>query len=903
MEAWLCVWYKPAMTAHSKTLYLIDVSGFIFRAYHALPPLTSPDGTPTGAVFGFCNMIFKLLEDYRPDFIAAVLDTGKPSFRKELYADYKANRPPPPEDLIPQFPLVEEVLSAFNITRIGLERFEADDVIATLARQGGEAGMAVTIVSSDKDLMQLTSKTISLLDTMKNKRFDPLDVEKKFGVPPYKLGDYLALVGDASDNVPGVPGVGAKTAARLLTDFDNLQTILSSVDKVSGARIKKNLVEHAEQARLSRKLVELEQHCPISVVLEDLQIKAPDSNALQSLFDRLGFTRLKQKIVSPSTLDRGKYRTILSEEELQGCIEDIRQAGRFAVDLETTSLDPVSSQIVGISLCWGAGKACYIPVSHVYLGMPPQLRLATVLSALEPILVDPHFPKYGQNHKFDWIVLKRAGIDMQGVVCDAMLASYVLDPMRNSHGLDSLAADFLGHKMIAYGEVTEKKKKGFDAVEIQQATEYAAEDAEATFLLAELLGKRVNQDPKLADLLKTIELPLSRVLAEMELYGVRLDVAKFSEMSRQVTQQLQTLEREIQAEAGWEVNINSPKQLQKLLFQDLGLTTGRKTKTGYSTDADVLADLAIEHAIVAKIEEFRTLSKLKGTYLDALPSLINRETQRVHTSYNQAVTATGRLSSSDPNLQNIPIRTDLGQKIREAFIPPEGWKMISADYSQIELRILAHLAEDPALLEAFHQGGDVHRRTAAEIFSVPLEEVTGEQRRVAKAVNFGVIYGQTDFGLARQLRIPKHLAKIYIESYFARYAGVKRYMEHLIENARQTQVVTTILGRKRPLPDINSKSRNPRLYAERIARNTPIQGTAADLMKLAMLRVDAALKERELKAPMILTVHDEIVLEVRPQDVEEVSTLVSHTMSSVMQLDVPLKVDLGVGDNWAEAHS
>ncbi len=889
------------MALSQKKIHLIDTSGFIFRAYHALPPLTSPEGVPSGAVYGFSNMLLKLYKDAKPDYLVAVLDTGEPTFRNEIYPEYKANRPPVPEDLVPQFAWIERVIESFRIPLMRLKGYEADDVIATLTKRAIAAGLEVTILSSDKDLMQLVGPSVTLLDTMKNKRFGSEEVQAKFGVSPGQLGDWLALCGDSVDNVPGIPGIGPKTATKLLNEYQDLETVLSSWEQVRGKKLKENLQRFADQARLSRRLVQLEMDTPVSVAFEELALAEPDSRALWETFNELGFSRLQDNFSPGSALDRSLYQMILTLEQLQACLAEIRAAGRMAVDLETTSLDPVRAQIVGISLCWGPQLACYIPISHIYLGMPRQLKLATVLELLEPLLVDAAFPKYGQNHKYDWIVLKRAGVDMQGVSCDPMLASYVLDPSRNTHGLDDLAMTHLNHTMISFAEVT-GGKGAFDAVEVDRATEYAAEDAEATLLLADKLTERLSAEPELEQLVETVELPLSRILAQMALRGVALDTASLQAMSAEALEQLREIEIEVQREAGWEVNLNSPKQLQKLLFDDLGLTTGRKTKTGFSTDADVLADLAIEHPMVASIVEYRTLAKLKNTYMDALPALVNPDSGRVHTSYNQAVTATGRLSSSDPNLQNIPIRTEMGRRIRAAFIAPRGRLLLSADYSQVELRVLAHLSRDPVLLDAFKDGQDVHQRTASEVFGISPEEVSAEQRRVAKAVNFGVIYGQTDWGLSRQLRIPKHVAGQYIESYFERYAGVQAFMDQTIEEARVSGVVMTLLGRRRPVPEINSRRRNARMYAERVVRNTPIQGTAADLMKLAMINVHRRLHELQLDAPMILTVHDELVIEVRPEQADEVAKVVEHVMAHVIELDVPLKVDTGIGDNWAAAH-
>ena len=885
-------------------IYLIDSSSFIFRSFFALPNLTSPSGVPTGAVLGFCNMIFRLLEEAQPDYMAALGDTAEPTFRSEIYPEYKANRPPAPEDLVPQFPLVDRAAQGFRLASIKQAGVEADDLIATYTRLAVDAGLDVTIVSTDKDLMQLVGDHVCLMDTMKDLTLDAAAVEKKFGVTPAQLGDYLALCGDASDNVPGVPGVGPKTAVKLLTRFGDLETVLASVEEVSGKKLKQNLTEFADQARLSRRLVALKMDCDTPVNMEGLRRQELDNVALTELFTELGFTRLLARLggeENPEVIHRGAYRTVLTDAALQEVLQLVEAAGACAVDVETSDLDAVKARLVGISLAWAGGEAAYIPLAHDYLGSPNQLGSEHVLAALTPMLTDPAMAKYGQNFKYDWIVLKQHGVDVQGVTFDPMLASYVLDAGRNSHGLDALARDHLDHTMLGFKEVA-GKGGSFSMVEVDVATEYAAEDADVTHRLTGLLGARLARDADLERLFNEVEMPLWPVLARMELTGVHLDAACLMRLSMEVEAELYKLETEIQAQASWPVNINSPKQLQKLLFEDLGLTPGRKTKTGYSTDADTLADLALEHPIAEQIEAFRTLAKLKNTYIDTLPALINPRTGRVHTSYNQAVAATGRLSSSDPNLQNIPIRTPLGRQIRAAFTAPEGRVLLSADYSQVELRVLAHLSGDPLLLAAFRDGEDVHRRTAAEVFGIPPEEVTGEQRRVAKAVNFGVIYGQTDWGLSRQLRVPREIAHRYIESYFQRYAGVQTFMEQTLERARETEVVQTLLGRKRPVPDINNKRHNLRMYAERMVRNTPIQGTAADMMKLAMLRVDRRLAKDGLDAPMILTVHDELIFEVSPDDVEALKSLVTEEMGGVMELDVPLKVDTGVGANWTEAH-
>ncbi|MCB9556024.1 MAG: DNA polymerase I [Deltaproteobacteria bacterium] len=883
-------------------LFLIDVSGFVFRAYHALPSLTNSRGVPTGAVLGFCNMVFRLIEDHKPTHLAAVFDSGRPSFRKEIYADYKANRPAAPEDLVPQFGLVERFVDGARIARVVQPGFEADDVIATLARRAQARGIPVTIVSSDKDLMQLVGERIVLLDTMKEKRFGIEQVVERFGVSPEQLGDWLALVGDSSDNIPGVPGVGPKTATTLLQQYGSIERLLAELASIKRAKLRENLERNAEMLGLSRKLVALVEDCPLSLELEQLEVQDLDRPALWKLFGELEFTRLRPKVAPLDVIDRALYQTVSDVEQLDRVFEQIAQAGELSLDLETTGIDPMRADIVGIALCWAAGEAAYVPVAHRYLGVPKQLPLGTVLERLMRLTREhPLLRLCAQNHKYDWVVLARHGLELKAADADPMLASYVIDPARQTHNLDALAQSYLGHTMEKFAEVAGKRDT-FEMVEVDRATRYAAEDAEVALLLARQLEQKVAQDAKLSELYRRVELPLAAVLARIERRGCLLDCDVLAELEREVSLQLAELLEGIQEDAGWAINPNSPKQLQKLLFEQLELSTGRKTKTGFSTDADVLSDLALEHPIAARIEEWRSLAKLKSAYLDSLPKLIHPKTGRVHTSFNQAVAATGRLSSSDPNLQNIPVRGEIGRRIREAFIAPAGRAIVSADYSQIELRILAHLSGDPVLRDAFAKGQDVHTRTAAEVFAVPADSVTAEQRRIAKAVNFGVIYGQTDWGLARQLRIPKFQAAQYIEGYFARYAGVQAFMERTIEAARTDGYVTTLFGRRRTLADIRARRRGPRLYAERMARNTPIQGSAADIIKLAMIAVERALEQSALDAQMILTVHDELVFETAADQVDALADLVRQIMSEAAEVSVPLVVDVGSGANWGEAH-
>ncbi len=899
-----------------ETLYLIDSSGFVFRAYHALPPLTNARGIPTGAVYGFTNMIVRLLEEHQPDYLAAVFDSGRAaSFRRSVFPEYKANRPTPPDDLIAQFPLVKRVLDGFRIPHLMLDTFEADDLIATLAERARAAGLKVTVVSSDKDLMQLVGDDVRLLDTMKDKVYDVAGVKEKFGVAPTQLGDWLALVGDSSDNVPGVPGVGAKTATKLLGEHGDLETLLSRAEQVKGKKVSANLQAFADQARLSRQLVELQREAPLPTALGELRRQAPDKGALWRLFGELEFGRLRSKVAPSNVYDLEAFELVDNLEALDRVVAAIGASGRLALALELTSRHPVDAAIVGLGLCWapGAGLAapgeagatpergcCYIPLSHRYLGVPAQLRETDCLERLGPLLAREDLELTLEDSKLAGALLARGGVQIKARIRDALLFSYVLDPQRETHELSRLALDQLGHTMLKRKRETGSRRADEAPVEI--VARVAAERAQALLDVGDHLQAALDDDPELAPLVDEIELPLARILAEMEARGCLIDVDPLRALSHELAAALAAIEAEVHAQAGWPININSPKQLQKLLFEQLGLTTGRKTKTGFSTDADVLADLAIEHPIAAQIEAYRGIAKLKSGYLDALPSLVNRKTGRVHTFYNQAVTATGRLSSSEPNMQNIPVRTEVGRRIRQAFIAPEGRLLLSADYSQIELRVLAHLSEDPVLIDAFQRDQDVHTRTAAEVFGLAADEVDAEQRRVAKAVNFGVVYGQTDWGLARQLQISKGEAGRYIEGYFERYAGVKAFMERTIAEAKNERVVRTLLGRRRPLPEINARRWAARSYAERVARNTPIQGTAADLLKLAMIRAHAALQATDLDAPMILTVHDELVFEVLPEQAERVAEVVREAMAGVYALKVPLVVDIAWGATWADAH-
>jgi len=889
-------------------LYLVDGSGFIFRAYHAIQqPLVTSTGIPTKAVYGFTGMILKLLKDERPDLLAVVFDHEGPSFRDAMYPAYKATRRATPEDLLPQFPYVYRVVEAFRLPLIKVPGVEADDVIATLARRGREQGHEVVVVSGDKDLMQLVGDGVAMLDTMRDKRYGPAEVLEKWGVPPGLLGDALALMGDSSDNIPGVESIGPKTAAELVQKHGSLEAVLAAAGSIKGKR-GEMLARDAEQARLSRRLVALRDDVALDVEPSSLVPGQPDREGLTALCRELEFTRLLSELGEPTAAtpaQRPAYRALLDLEALDATIAEVRAAGVLAFFAQPDSPDPVRARLCGLSLAWREGAACYIPLGHTYLGVPRQLAEKQVLDRLRPLLEDPALAKHGHDHKQDHVALRRLGIDLRGVMGDAMIASFLLDPSRPGHDLSALCTEHLGWATLAFKDVvgSGKTQVGFPDVDVARATEYSAERADVTLRLSQALGARLRAEG-LESLMNDVEIPLARVLAIVEIHGVRVDAAVLSSQLDSAHARLKDLEAEIHALAGYAVNIQSVPQLRELLFEKLGLPPGRRTKTGYSTDADVLEELATEHPhpILEKILEFREVGKLKSTYLEALPALVDPATGRIHTHYNQAGAATGRLSSNDPNLQNIPVRTELGRAIRRAFVAEPGHLLLSADYSQIELRVLAHLSEDPILLDAFNRGQDVHVRTACEVFGVEPEVVTAEMRRVAKTVNFGLVFGQTDFGLARSLGIPKGEARRYIEGYFARYARLRAYLEELVEAVRRGEPARTMLGRRRFIPDILSKNYGARAYAERVARNTPIQGTAADILKLAMIRVQEMLESTRSGARMLLTVHDELIFEVPEGEASSVGSRILKVMEGVLPLRVPLKVDLGFASNWADAH-
>ena len=891
------------MFSQPQRLFLIDGSSYIYRAYYAIRHLSNSQGMATNAIYGFTNMLLKVIREQQPDHLAVIFDSKGPTFRKEIYSEYKAHRPPMPEDLVPQIPYIKRVVDAFNLPGLEMAGYEADDILATLAKRFAAQGMDVTVVTGDKDLMQVVNDRVCLLDTMKDKISGPAEVFERFGGAD-KVVEVQALAGDSSDNVPGVPGIGEKTAKALIDEFGDIETLLSSLDQLKGKR-RENLENFADQARLSKRLVTLVDDLELDVDDNAFVLTEPDREALTELFKECEFPRLLQEfsVESRASASGEGYRAVLNEADLMEMVAALESSDRFAFDTETTGLDPLRVDLVGLSFAVTPGEAWYVPVSHRYLGVPDQLPLDKVLEAIGPLLSSADHLKIGQNLKYDILVLSRIGVEVTEPLFDTMLASYLANPAAKSHGMDSLATDLLDYRTISYSEVagSGKKKICFDEVEVEKATVYAAEDADITLRLYEKLLPMVAEQEQEA-LFKDVEMALLPVLIGMERVGIRIDPEFLGGLSSEMEKKLVVLKGEIHELAGGSFNIGSPKQLGEILFERLGLPKGKKTKTGWSTDVEVLNKLAEEHEIATKILDYRSLSKLKGTYTDALPKLIHPETGRIHSSFNQAITATGRLSSSDPNLQNIPIRTEEGRRIREGFIPSDGCLLLSADYSQVELRVLAHMADEPALKEAFDRGEDIHRRTASEVLGIFPEMVTDEQRRQAKAINFGVIYGMSAFGLAKQLGIARREAQEFIDTYFERYPGIRTFMDACIAEAREKMYVTTLLGRRCAIPEINSKNGAVRGYAERNAINYPVQGSAADIIKVAMVKIAHRLVAEGLQARMLLQVHDELVFDVPQAELGKVTALVREEMEGAVGISVPLLVDIGSGNNWREAH-
>jgi DNA polymerase-1 len=911
-------------------LFLVDAYALIYRAFFAFinRPLTNARGENTSAPWGFVNFLLRIRGEYQPDYMAVVFDSGM-SKREEMYPEYKATREKMPDELRESLPRIYQLLEAFHDPVVKVDGFEADDVIGTLAAQAVDRGLEAVIVSGDKDFYQLIRPGVSLLNPGRGgpqgvaaEWVDESNAAERFGIPPTQIIDYLALIGDSSDNVPGAPGIGPKTAVKLLGEHGGLDAILDAAPGFSAKRARESLTENADLVRLSRDLVTIMEDVPIDLDLDALQVHQPDPVALREVLTELDFRSLIERLELGSDgggdeVGEGEYHLVTDVAEANALVARIREVGRVAVDTETTDLDPMRADLVGISLSVEAGEGYYLPLAHrppsaptlADLGAPPPANLPDLLgpemTAVREMLEDDGVGKIGQNLKYDMLVFRRAGVTLGGVDFDTMVASYVLDPSRRQHSLDALALDLLGHRMIPYSEVAGKgaKQISFAEVPLDQATDYASEDADYTLRLHDRFAPQLDEH-ELRSLFADLEMQLVPVLAEMEWNGILIDEAFFVEMSSRLATDLEDLRTRIHAAAGGEFNINSTPQLREILFERLELPVIKRTKTGPSTDVSVLEELAaMGHELPTLLMEYRQLEKLRSTYVDALPKLVNPETGRIHTSFNQTVAATGRLSSSDPNLQNIPIRTELGRAIRKGFVAAPGHLFYGADYSQIELRILAHFSRDDAFLSAFREGIDVHRQTASVIFEVDLEDVTADMRARAKTINFGTLYGQGAFSLARQLDISREEADAFIQDYFERFAGVRRYLDQQVEMAREKGYVETLLGRRRYIPELQAKNWNVRQFGERVAQNTPIQGTAADLIKRAMIDVQAGLEAEGSETRLLLQVHDELVLEVPEAEVDQVVPLVNARMESAIQLDVPLVVEGGLGPDWYSAKS
>ncbi|MEK7823238.1 MAG: DNA polymerase I [Nitrospirota bacterium] len=883
------------------TLYLIDGNSYIYRAFYAIKGLSNASGFPTNAIFGFTNMLLKVLREKKPDYFAIVFDSPVPTERHKAYEAYKAHRPAMPDELKLQIQPIKEIINAFNISNIEIEGYEADDVLGTIAKKAEKEGLDVYIITSDKDINQILSPKIKTYDTMKDKITEEKDVVERFGVEPSRFPEIIALMGDASDNIPGVHGIGEKTAVSLLKEFGSIDNIIQNHSRIKKPKLKEAISENIENIKLSLKLATIDTNVPLEISIEEFKPKEPDRTKLLDFLRKFEFSSLLRLIPEgENTFSHdAKYIIILDKDTFESAVASIKN--EVAIDTETTSKLPMIAELVGISFSIEPEKAYYIPLAHSYPGMPKQLSKEYVLGKLKMILENPGIKKIGHNIKYDLIVLKNEIINLKGIAFDTMLASYLLNPNKTNHNLEDVSMTYLSIKKLSFNDITDKGKKNFREVSIEDATKYSGEDAAVTLKLKYILETEIEKEG-LAKLFCDIEMPLIEVLADIEIAGIKIDLPLMEGFSKELEKELAGIEKRIYFLAGEEFNINSPKQLQEILFEKLGLRTLKKTKTGFSTDVGVLEELALEHEFPKEILEHRTLSKLKNTYVDALPKLVNPHTGRLHTSFNQTVTATGRLSSSDPNLQNIPIRGEWGKRIREAFIADEGHLLLSSDYSQIELRVLAHLSQDEGFIEIFKSDGDIHTRTACELFGITPENVTSEMRRRAKTVNFGIVYGISPYGLSQQLGIHPEEAKFYIDTYFMRHSGVKNYINTKINKAAETGYVSTIFQRKRAIPELKSTNKNIRQLGERLAMNTPIQGSAADIIKIAMINIWRRLKKEGLRTKMLLQVHDELLFEVPIKEKDKVQSLVREEMENAVKLDVPLKVDIGVGKNWSEAH-
>ena len=893
----------------TKKLVLVDGSSYLYRAYHAMPDLTTSSGETTGAIYGVINMLRRQLKEHPSDYLVVVFDAPGKTFRDDIYPDYKSNRPPMPDDLRAQIAPTHDVIQAMGIPLLSVAAVEADDVIGTLSTTASAMSIDTDIMSGDKDLAQLVGKRVRLIDSMKGETYDTAGIKSRFGVAPEQIVDYLTLVGDAVDNVPGVPKVGPKTATRWLETYRTLDNLVAHAEDIKG-KVGDNLRHFLEQLPVSRQLVTIKTDVELDVTPKDLIQSTPDEGRLRALFSRLEFKTWLSELGGTNTADTQSpevnYTIILDEKSLRQWIKRLSKAGVFALDTETTSLDTLCAELVGISFTDHAGEGAYLPLAHDYVGAPLQVSLNDALTCLRPLLEDSKIGKIGQNLKYDRSVLQNYGIDLKGIRFDTMLESYVLNSTGSRHDMNTLALKYLGYQVVKYEEVagSGKSQVSFSQVDVERAGHYAAEDADIAMRLHEKIYPQLQLEPALCSVLETIEIPLVSVLSRVERNGVRVDCDMLSNHSIELGERIAQIEKKAHAAAGVAFNIASPRQIQEVLFEKLDLPIISKTPKGQPSTAEhVLQELAEDHKLPRLILEYRSLSKLKSTYTDKLPELVSPLTGRVHTSYHQAAVATGRLSSSNPNLQNIPVRTEEGRRIRQAFIPDSGHVLVAADYSQIELRIMAHLSADEGLLSAFANDADIHRATAAEVFSIKPSKVTDDQRRSAKAINFGLIYGMSAFGLGKQLGIGRIEAQDYIDRYFSRYPGVQAFMENTRVQAREQRFVETVFGRRLYLNDMGSSNHARRQAAERAAINAPMQGTAADLIKLAMLAVDRSITEQNLQMRMIMQVHDELVLEVSEDDVDQTRDMLNSLMTSVAELAVPLKVEVSAGKNWAMAHA
>jgi DNA polymerase-1 len=894
--------------SRKKRLFLIDGSALAYRSYFAFirNPLINSKGENTSAPFGFTNSMMKILREEKPDYIAMVFDTKAPTFRHDIFKEYKSTRAKMPEEMESQLPRIRQIIQGMNLPVVEMEGFEADDLMGTIAQQAQKMGVEVILVTGDKDFMQLVNKDVKILNPRRTGEqieiIDDKNVQEKFGVPPDKVVDVLGLMGDTSDNVPGVPGIGEKTAKDLIQKFGTLEKVLANADKVKRKNVRNNLKDHADIARLSKKLVTIDTNAPYKLDLKEFERKEFNLPRLKEIFKELEFSGFLKEITPEELKEEVNYKIIKNKKEFSELLEKLKRKKEFCLDTETTSLSPVDAELVGISLCYKKGEAYYIPVGHEE---GKNLNLDMLIRGLKDLLEDENIKKMGQNLKFDLEVFNQYEIELKGVSFDTMIASYLLNPSEYQHNLDYLALKFLDHKMIPISDLigSGKKQKSFALVPVMDAVIYSCEDVDFALRLKEIFEPKL-KELKLEKLFYEVELPLIGVLAEMELNGVCIDVTYLKGMSDSMHRELNKLEKEIFSLAGKEFNINSPQQLSRILFEDLKLPPVRKTekKTALSTDWGVLETLAKIHPLPRILLDYRQLSKLKSTYVDALPQLISPKTKRIHTSFNQTVTATGRLSSSDPNLQNIPIRTEIGRKIRKAFIPrSDDFIILSADYSQIEPRILAHFSGDDTLSKSFLKGEDIHKRTASEVFGVPISKVTDEERRLAKTTNFSIMYGVSAYGLSQSTDMTPKEAQAFIEVYFRRYPQVKEYLDSSIDKAKELGYATTLLGRRRYIPEINSSNRQKREFAERVAINTPIQGSAADLIKVVMIEIAEKLKIKNLKSKMILQVHDELVFEVHKDELDRIKKMVKDKMENTIKLNVPIIVDIKIGKNWLEA--